>query len=66
LLSEQFKKLLFKNIYLLFFLKQYVELKSENMRVYCHRLILFIIYLLSWTCRSSKQFESSFFSCCFL
>ena len=37
LLPEQFNKILFKNVYLLFFfLKQYVELKSENMGVYCH------------------------------
>jgi len=51
-------KLLFANI----FLNKYVKLGSENMRVYYHRLILFIIYLLSWTCKSSKsskQFENS-------
>jgi len=50
-----------------------MELGSENMGVYCHWLILFIIifyflffyflffiiYLLSWTCKSSKQFKNS-------
>jgi len=36
--------------------KQYVELRSENIGVYCHWPFLFIIiYLLSWTCKSSKS-----------
>jgi len=32
--------------YLFIFKKQYVELRSENMGVYCHWHILFIIILL--------------------
>jgi len=66
-LSEWFKNCYLKYLFIIF-LKQYVKLRSENMGVYCHWLILFIIfiiYLLSWTCRSSKRFENSFFSCCF-
>jgi len=41
------KIIIYKYLFIYLFLKkQYVELRSENMGVYCHWLILFIIILL--------------------
>jgi len=65
---SSFKKILFKNIYLLFFLKQYVELRSENMEVYA--IDSFFFFLLIYFLERANQVISLkaifFFICYFI